>query len=490
MRELFHLVDKYNFTAPLAALSDDFDLKHYLRLCDALDVSEVTQQIISPLFLALMKIDEQTASLKFLGEAIGKTDTALRRNLKALEKHGLVKTEYITTDKVKRRRGVLLTLCIPSLTMQDSQAEQGSGELQMVPHEQVSQISAPLLEFEWRLMSILVTRYLVKAMRTNKKDKSKDVSVRVSDRKGDDITIHSVAESNRLMYVKDIAYYAGAITWLYFEVSSLVERGQPIPETYTLPIDRIVSLGKNIPLSEASSGGYIDNAIEALKRTSATSFELSDLPFYLRSLNLDAKLEFYSYKMFRVEAIVSYNDHGSVKKAVRMQFPKTTIDSIVWSIENKRPFDQLTLIDGELFNSLNEIEILFGLWARDQYSSNPSFDRSYSWNELREVIAPGSELSEFKRKFSNLIAENADPGYSPKVSDAAVGKVSETTDNVVYTATGRNRSVLYARATVQGFLINVGFSDSEKAARLYFRKDLSGLVFTQSRIGESLRSKD
>ena len=61
----------------------------------------------------------------------------------------------------------------------------------------------------------------------------------------------------------------------------------------------------------------------------------------------------------------------------------------------------MLLIDSDIFATKNEIEILFGLWAREHLITGRQAQQMYTWNES-ESVAPSTSLSEFKRKFSNM----------------------------------------------------------------------------------------
>jgi predicted transcriptional regulator len=498
MRKLFDFAARTGFKAPLVSINDEFDLKHFARLCDALNISQTAQAIGTSVYFELVKLDEHMASIKHVSNNLDKTPSLVRRNLEILEKAGLVSSEFVTTDSEKSRRGKLFSLTIPnSNTLEIEQSEKSSvDDFKLVSQERVNEINLNIMDLDWRLITTLVTQLLVKAMRTNVQDKSQEKEIRIPVRDGSLISLRSVSELDRLMHVKDIAYYSGAITWLYHHIQRLIGQGGDISETYILPLDKIVSLGKNISVSEASSGGYIENAIQAMKRTSGTSFELNDLPGSIKQFHSNAKAEFYSLKLFRLEAVVAYEEGGSVKKAVQLQFPKSTIDAMVFAIKENTPSSNFMLIDEELFNNRNEIEILFGLWAREQFTSQPSFDRQYSWNEVREIVAPSTPLDEFKRKFSNMIRDNADPQYNAKIPDAVEHLITnkktvaddDGNENVILAMTGKgvNQHVLFGRATVQGFLINVGYSTEEKATKLFFRKDLTALAFSRKAIRKIL----
>ena len=105
MRELFELSEKYGFKAPLVNAPESLDLKVYLRLCGALSVSPTTIAVISDVFIALQDIDERTASFEYLSERINRKASNIRHHLVILEKANLIRSEFITTDPIRRRRG-------------------------------------------------------------------------------------------------------------------------------------------------------------------------------------------------------------------------------------------------------------------------------------------------------------------------------------------------------------------------------------------------
>ena len=113
MRELFDLSEKYGFKAPLVDAPESLDLKLYLRLCGALSISPITVAVISDIFIAIQDIEERIASFQYIAERINRKVSNIRHHLVILEKANLIKSEFITTDPIRRRRGKIFTLVIP-----------------------------------------------------------------------------------------------------------------------------------------------------------------------------------------------------------------------------------------------------------------------------------------------------------------------------------------------------------------------------------------
>ena len=478
MRELFDLSEKYGFTAPLVCAPDTLDLKVYLRLCGALSVSPTTIAVISDVFIALQDIDERIASFEFLAERINRKTSNIRHHLVTLEKANLIQSEFITTDPVRRRRGKLFTLAIPkgqAIASSDSASTPDVSNFQLVASNTVETIDIDRYDDKTRFLELQIVRYLVKAMRTNRKDKAGIIRVKLKEEgRVKPISITARAEEGRLIYLPDMSYYAGAITWLINHISERIDEADSIGETFTLPLEPLISMAKDIPLSDSSAGGYMNNAIHSLQRISATTFDMRD--FYDRSPDSIKDIEMY-YKLFRLEALVTYEDERQVeKKAAVVQFPRSTVKNIIAAVRAKRTLDDMLLIDSDVFATKNEIEILFGLWAREHLITGRQAQKIYTWNELRESIAPSSSLSEFKRKFSNMVLANADPEYNAKIHDAVRNKIVQVVETCHLSEPRKGELVVeYGRATVQGYLINIGFSPEQGASVIAFRRHMSAL---------------
>lgn len=430
------------------------------------------------------------ASLAYVADKISRKVTVVRHHLTLLEKLGLVESEFITTDKVRKRRGKLYQLVLPTGKTLAAKTIASHidevDEFRLVPSDSVSAISVDRYDDSARFLELKIIRYLVKAMRTNRKDTSNLKSIEVKTNPNEKpIKITARAEQGRLVYLPDLSYYAGTITWLVSHIKTLLVNDAPIGETYTLPLEPIIALSKNINMQDASGGGYIANAIESLKRISGTTFDMTNLSSQF-SNDAIKDIDLF-YKMFRLEAIVTFADErGTEKKAAVIQFPKSTIQNIVDAIRENRILKELLLFDSELFSTNNEIEILFSLWARDQVVSGAHKQRLYTWNELRESVAPTSSLSEFKRKFSSVMIANADPDYRAKIDDSVKSKITDTIGTVHLSGKGSNDKVVeYGRAAIQGFLINIGFSVDHGCPIISFRRDMSGINIIRS-IGSNL----
>ena len=328
MRELFGLSEKYGFKAPLVSVQDDFDFKVFMRLCSSLNISPTTSTVASDIFIALQEIEELTASLDFISARISRKISNVRHHLVQLEKEGLISSEFITTDPIKKRRGKLYKLAIPKghfLTATDVEKEDAASDnLQSVSSSTVETINIERYDDKTRFMELQIVRYLVKAMRTNRKDKSSTISIKLREEgRPKPVLITARAEEGRLIYLPDMSYYASAITWLINHISEQLDESENIGETFTLPLEPLITMAKDIPVSEASAGGYINNAIQSLHRLSATTFDMRD--FYDSNKDFIVDIELY-YKLFRLEAIVTYEDSKNVeKKAAVIQFPRSTV---------------------------------------------------------------------------------------------------------------------------------------------------------------------
>ncbi|MAI37031.1 hypothetical protein [Alteromonas sp.] len=479
MQELFELSEKYGFKAPLVSVSDDFDFKVFMRVCSSLDISPTSSAVASDIFIALQNIEELTASLEFVAEKINRKLSNVRHHLVQLEKKGLIISEFITTDPIKKRRGKLFKIVVPKghliASAESNSKDQDIDNFQLVSSSTVETINIERYDDKTRFMELQIVRYLVKAMRTNRKDKTTSLSIKLREEgRTKPILITARAEEGRLIYLPDMSYYASAITWLINHISERIDESEIIGETFTLPLEPLISMAKDIPISEASAGGYINNAIQSMQRISATTFDMRD--FYDSRKDFIVDIEMY-YKLFRLEAIVTYEDSKSVeKKAAVIQFPRSTVKNIIAAIKAKRTLDDMLLIDSDVFATKNEIEILFGLWAREHLITGRQAQQLYAWNELRESVAPSSSLNEFKRKFSNMVMANADPSYKAKIDEAVEGKIVKQVGTTYLSEQRKGELVVeYGRATVQGYLINIGYSPEQGSSVIAFRRDMSAL---------------
>lgn len=479
MEELFDLSEKYGFTAPLVCTPDNLDLKVYLRLCGALSISPTTVAVVSDIFVALQDIDERIASFEFLADRIQRKVSNIRHHLVLLEKSNLVTSKFITTDPVRRRRGKLYSLALPKgqamATTEPAHVVDDVKHYQMVASNTVETIDIDRYDDKARFLELQIVRYLVKAMRTNRKDKAGTIRVKLKEEgRAKPISITARAEEGRLIYLPDMGYYAGAITWLINHISERIEEAETIGETFTLPLEPLISMAKDVPISDSSAGGYTTNAIQSMQRISATTFDMRD--FYGHSHDSIKDIDMY-YKLFRLEAMVTYEDERRMeKKAAVIQFPRSTVKNIIAAVRSRRTLDDMLLIDSDVFATKNEIEILFGLWAREHLISGRQAQQIYTWNELRESVAPSSSLNEFKRKFSNMVLANADPEYKAKIHDSVRDKIVQVVETCHLSEPRKGELVIeYGRATIQGYLINIGFSPEQGAPVIAFRRDMSAL---------------
>ena len=198
MRELFDLSEKYGFKAPLVDAPESLDLKLYLRLCGALSISPITIAVISDVFIAIQDIEERIASFQYIAERINRKVSNIRHHLVILEKANLIKSEFITTDPIRRRRGKIFTLVIPkgqTVAAADYSSVSDGDNYQLVSSNTVETIDIDRYDDKTRFLELQIVRYLVKAMRTNRKDKASTINVKLKvDGRVKPISITSRAE--------------------------------------------------------------------------------------------------------------------------------------------------------------------------------------------------------------------------------------------------------------------------------------------------------
>lgn len=478
MKEYFHIVEKYGFKAPLASLEPDFNIKDFIRTSKTLETSDTTMKVITEVIIALEAIDERIASLSHLSDILGKGVHVIRNHLTKLEHLDLATTEFVTTDPIRKRRGKHYILRIPTnkeiashLVDKDAQTQQ---YLPSIAQSVVTKVPNNLQDYSQRFLELRVVRYIVKAMRTNRKDQSTKISVDVRfDPHKPPVKIVSRSSEGRIAYLPDLTYYCSALTWLMNHIQELSKHKTDIGETFTLPLEPLIALSKGITVSEAKSGGYTNNAIASIKRLSDTTFDMSSVSAFIDIKNVTDVELFYT--LFRLESIVTYtDDNGHERKAVTLQFPKWIVQSITSSVKEKRTFTELLMFDTQMFSTKNEIEILFNLWAKDVSLNSGLRQKFYSWNEFRELVAPTSTLVEFKRKFSAFFVANNDPAYNPVISPARVDQsfIKKGT-SLLSGSNESNYCVEYGRASIGGLIVNIGFSDQHNTTVLSFRQELS-----------------
>ena len=75
-----------------------------------------------------------------------------------------------------------------------------------------------------------------------------------------------------------------------------------------------------------------------------------------------------------------------------------------------------------------------------------------------QSVAPSTSLSEFKRKFSNMVLTNADPNIKLKYN-VVKNKIIRIIETCHLSEPRKGELVVeYGQATVQGYLINIGYS--------------------------------
>ena len=113
--------------------------------------------------------------------------------------------------------------------------------------------------------------------------------------------------------------------------------------------------------------------------------------------------------------------------------------------------------------------------AKDKDKDKLSVDVGGGDDDVASV-APSSSLNEFKRKFSNMVLANSDPSYKAKIHEAVEDKIVKQVGTCHLSEQRKGELVVeYGRATVQGYLINIGYSPEQGIPVIAFRRDMSAL---------------
>lgn len=486
MKNLVALKDKYDFKAPLINIPESIEQKDYIVACNKLGVSTSIMTMISNSFHVCEPYPEKTVSLKHLADEVHKGEAIIRKNLQSLEKLGLVFSEFVTTDPIKNRRGTLFVLSFPSnediTTTLIASAKKNSidNSLEKLPNYLIDKLTA-LSEKTEVFVEAIITRLLIKSMRTNRKDKSHeskiDIPINGTDQK---IRVIRKSEGGKSMALQDFSYYAACVTWLKEKVTILLQEDQSIPETYTIPLAQIVLLSKKACAEESTTQGYGNSALNALHRISTTTFYMYDVPEVLRDHLPIINMQLF-YKLLRLESVVLVEDNsGKIIKSIRIQFPESTVVSIRKSIEQKRQYADLILIDDALLKTKNDIEILFGFWAREILIQQAPIGDFYTWNQLRESVAPSTTLSEFKRKFTSLMIGFSDDQYEPKNFKDHPKELELIKTNILASKDGsKNYIIEFGKSSIYGLIVNIGYKYTENQSIITIRKNPHAFLLGQ-----------
>ena len=96
-----------------------------------------------------------------------------------------------------------------------------------------------------------------------------------------------------------------------------------------------------------------------------------------------------------------------------------------------------------------------------------------------------------------MILANSDPSYNAKISPAVENKIAKKIGTSFLSEQRKGELIIeYGRATVQGYLINIGFSEDHGYSVIAFRRDMSALhilskienksYWTQSKFGSNV----
>jgi hypothetical protein len=470
MRKLFNLKSKYGFSAPLIGINLEFDVKEIINQALELNITNSELNIITKAIEYCYEYEEKIISLDYLAEKIGKSVSLIRRNITSLKEKGICEVEFVTTDQERNRRGSLFTFVLPNEKMLDLKSEisEQHYEFTYQNSDAIHKIESPLYHKDSQRFSTgLALNIFAKALRTNRRDKRKTVEVKIEQ---DNAVYKIVTEgiSNKIASVQDLIYYTSCITWLINAIELLYNNNEQIPETYDLPLLDIVRISQRYQNSNIHT--YISPCVEAIERLSGTRFDLQTVPKEIAGkleLNLDQKVW---YNFFRLDALFNVsNGEQRPSKYARIQFPKSIIDTLIETIKNENSQFLIELTKAQAFKSKNEIEILFYLWIRQQ-KNHATLRGSYTWERLRQVIAPQTELSEFKTKFSKMMVEYADDDFIAKLSEDDDINNYSPIKSLLTKTTREGMVVHYGRTTIYGLTINIGKIDVNQTS-IFLRVD-------------------
>jgi hypothetical protein len=75
-----------------------------------------------------------------------------------------------------------------------------------------------------------------------------------------------------------------------------------------------------------------------------------------------------------------------------------------------------------------------------------------------------------------MIIANHDPTYNAKIHEKITKKITEQIGSTYLSGSKKGERVVeYGRATIQGYLVNIGYSEEQGCSIIAFRRDMSAL---------------
>ena len=460
MKEMIDIFDKYGFKAPLIQIVNNEDLEGIKIKCIDNNFTLSIVKLVEDVFELCKQYEKSIISLDALAEKTNRRTSTIRSQIKKLQTIGCVEQEFITTDKIRKRRGSLF-----KITINENVAKvipPSHIQYQTISMEEIKKIDSPVYHSNTRTFTTLLSlTLLAKAMRTNRKDNRSKVDVRFLYKKKE-YRITTEGVGNKIAEVQSLSYYIALVTWLKDALNIYQNNNVSLTETYDIPIDDIIILSKKYSKDKVSA--YRKQCILNLERLSGTRFNLTKIPIDIVHGLEESESDILFYSFFRLDAIFNIETPEGRKQYARIQFPKSLIDTLLMNQGNSL----IELTNAIALKSDNEIEILYFLWIR-QFKNISLIRGFYSWEQIRKEIAPQTELPEFKIKFSKMFLKHRDEKFEPEIIEDDKTEYSKLNGAFILGSEG-GAVVAYGKAIMYGLIINIGKIDRTQS-QIAFRLD-------------------
>lgn len=387
-----------NLSPPLITLGDCLP-QDLIFAMENLNLKNNERVLLSAILTVLSsdRFDHGYCNAEAIAEKLNRKVVTVRQTLKKLVEKSVFIELGCNVHESKKRYASLFKLNIDYLNSNSLPAQPDQISLSLQENKALSVSD----KIEYGLADDLVCLFLFTALEYNSKStsKRKETTVYIND---EPIKVTVTTTNNeRIARINDLRYYMALLSLVERTIEYRINAANVNADLLSdvkstlfdfFEVDILKAMGKGV------GSGERNNLKISMNRLSGTEFFIENANTQaMKEMGLDE----YELNVIHFK-IREYKLTTDKRVAYRLEFEQRLINRIYqYLINNQRPFSK---IDMRLMSETNSLRIAFSIWCSHQSIGG---GRYYSWQVIKDKIAPSYSMKQFKQAMSDILAKAA-----------------------------------------------------------------------------------
>ena len=387
-----------NLKPPLISMGNG-SIQDIVDIIESQALTTSEKMVLKGIKLAIDSHGESYVNAEMIGARLSRNEETVRQILKTLTKKGLFREEGCRTHPTKVRRSSVFIFNDSYTTTMSLPPAFSQGTLEVGSNTDFT-FPKDTQEKGYGLSDNLICKYFFAALQYSHKQKSDKIETRVYI-DGEPIRVTAIArKGQRVAFIRDLRYY---ISILRLAERIMADRINAVAGGFLKEAElksTLFDINESDILTNMGLGtgsGERENMNRAISRLEGTTYFIDSAPSFVMD-----KLGLAQYEL-KIDhfTIREYMKSKDGRVLYRLELDQKTVDKIYQYVSaNKRFFEKA---DPRIMTELNALKFAFLLWSLHQ---KPGAITSFSWETLKDSIAPKYKMTDFKEGLSLLMSRN------------------------------------------------------------------------------------